>query len=275
MAKNTTPAPAEEQTTAIAASAAAPPPAPFSVADMEADAGLTQRFDAAQMIIPRLLLLQDLSPQVKERNAEFVPGARPGLYHNSVTKGLAAEVFFIPAHFVVRYIAWRPRASGGGLVDQSLTLQDVEQNFDQVGIGQWVGRMSPRKGEDAITVEVKETPEWIGLCRSTSWDWMPMAISFVGTKAKAARAMNTEISLMKLQGKNGKFTPPSFYHEYCFTSGLETAGNDEWFGYVVRRTGFATDAEAVAEARQLKIDFEKGAVVVADTDGGLSQDVPV
>lgn len=247
----------------------------FDLSEMEGDKGLTQHFDAAQLIIPRLLLLQDLSPQVKDRNAEYVPGAKPGLFHNSVTKALSPTVMFIPAHFVVRYIAWRPRLEGGGLVDQGLTLRDVTENFDQVGIGSWAGRMAPRKDAAAVNVEVKETPEWVGMCKGETWDWMPMAISFPGTKSKTARGMNTEISLMKLDGARGKFTPPSFYHQYLLTSGIEKgAGTDEWYGFIARRVGFVQDRDALQEAKQLKIDFERGDAVVADSDAGLSQDTP-
>jgi hypothetical protein len=234
---------------------------------MEGDQKYTQIFDPDQMIIPRLLLLQDLSPQVKENKAEYIVGARPGMFCLPLVKGLTREVMFIPSRFDVRYLAWRPRKEGGGLVASDLTLEDAETNFTQDGPGSWIGTMAPRPGEQPVNVEVKETPEWIGLARSDVWDWMPCVMSFPATKAKVARAINTTISLVKLDGKNGKFTPPSFYHQFKFTSAFEERDAGDFWTPVADRVGWASDAEALADARQLAISAAKG-IVVADDGAG-------
>ena len=56
------------------------------MADMEADSQEHQQeFGRDQLIIPRIGILQDLSPQIKERNVAFVPGAKVGDIFNNVT----------------------------------------------------------------------------------------------------------------------------------------------------------------------------------------------
>lgn len=234
-------------------------PAEF-MEEMEGDKGHRQSFDVAQMMIPRITVLQDLSDEVKERNPEYVPGAKPGLIFNTLNKQIDTMIQFVPSKFVVRYIAWRPRKDGGGLVSQSLTLEDVEATMDPAGIGQWTGMMAPRPGEPQVAVEVNETPEWVGMARGKDWDWMPVAISFGGTKSKVARWINTTIDLTKEQGKDGPFTPAPFFHQFSFRTGLEQKGDDEWYGYVAEHNGYCPDGHIRKEAKQLKLSMDRGEV---------------
>jgi hypothetical protein len=233
------------------------------MAEMEADKGLRQEFDAAQLVIPRVSILQDLSPQVRERDAEYIKGAKPGLFFNSLAKSLDTMVTLVPSKFLVRYIAWRPRKDGGGLVSQTLTIEEVEENFDPDGIGKWKGLMAPRPGEPAVSVEVIETPEWYGMAKGKDWDWMPVAISFPSTKSKAARWMNSTINMTKAQGKNGTFTPAAFFHQFSFTTAVEQKGDDQWFSFVPVQDGYCMDAQVRGEAKELKLSFERGEVDVA------------
>lgn len=234
---------------------------------MEGDQRYVQTFDPDQMIIPRLLLLQDLSPQVKENKAEYMEGARPGLYALPLFNLLGKSIHFIPSRFDVRYLAWRPRKEGGGLVASDLTLQDAEENFTQDGPGSWIGTMAPRAGEQPVNVEIKETPEWMGMVRFQNSQWLPCVLSFPGTKAKVARGMNTTISLTKVDGKNGQFTPPSFYHQFRFTSAFEERDAGDFWTPMAERMGWVTDPAGLAEARQLAISAAKGLVAADDSAG--------
>lgn len=223
-----------------------------------------QKFDSDQLIIPRISILQDLSPQVKQSHSKFVEGARPGLFFNNVVNKMDQSILFTPAKFNVRYIAWRPRKDGGGLVDQNMSKEEVEENFDQTGIGSWVGQMAPRPGEDPVKVEVIQSPEWVGIATGETWGPMPVAISFPMTKSKAARDINTTINLTEEEGKNGPYTPPAFYHQFTLQSALESRGDDTWFGYVVIHDGYAEES-VIARAKELKIAFDDGkAEVEAD-----------
>lgn len=236
--------------------------------DMEADAAEhRQDFRQDMLIIPRLQILQDLSPEIKETKAEYVKGAKPGLILNQINRALDTEIIFTPARFAVRYIAWRPRSSGGGLVDPNLTLEEVEQNFEQSGIGVWTGVIQVKvKGEiDAVRVEVKETPEWVGIAKGKTWGPMPVAISFPSTKVKSAKAINTAISLTEVEGKNGPFRPPAFYHQFKLKTGLEQRGDDEWYGFVVEHQGYGLDPDMIKRAKDLKIAFDEDRATVDDS----------
>jgi len=240
--------------------------------DMEEESqGHEQKFARDQLITPRIKILQDLSPEVKERNAAYIEGARPGLMCNEVLGVLCREIEFVPAKFFVRYIAWQPRSAGGGLVNPNLTREDCDQ-FEDVGIGSWTGMMVPAKGKDPVRVEIAETPEWVGIAKGfgledgVEWGPMPCAISFPSTKAKHARKINSVISLTEREGKNGPFTPAAFFHKFTLSTALETSGDDEWFGYHVQHVGVGVDPDMSARAKNLKIAFDEDRATVDDSN---------
>lgn len=252
---------------------------PALMGDMEADAEIhRQVFDRDMLTIPRLKILQDLSPEVKETKAEYIPGARPGLICNEMNSKLDTEVLFVPASFSVRYIAWRPRKAGGGLVDPNLTLEEVEANFEQQGIGSWIGMMKPSPNEEAIRVEVAQTPEYVGIAMGKDWGPMPVAISMPSTKVKSAKKINTTVELTRVASETKPglfFRPPMFYHQFQLKTGLESGNENEWFGFVIHHLGVAQKGSPllddpiynamVRDAKDLKIALETGKARVDDS----------
>lgn len=230
--------------------------------DMEADAAKHQQsFEPDQLIIPRINILQDLSPQTKERKAEYVPGAKPGMIYNNVANTLDSEILFTPAKFFVRYIAWQENR--GGLIDQNLTKEEVDENFEEAGIGMWTGLITPAGKKDAVRCDIIETPEWVGIASSSNFPAMPVAISFPSTKAKSARKINTAIDLTEVEGKKGPFKPPAFYHSFKLGAAIEQSGENEWYGWTVQHLGWA-DERMIAKAKALKEAFDKGEAEVAE-----------
>jgi len=263
-------APAGAKSTAVAVSSL--------MDDLEADAEqYRQVFDREMLTIPRIKILQDLSPEVKDTKAEYIPGARPGMICNEQNNKLDSEILFVPATFEVRYIAWRPRKDGGGLVDANLTLEEVEANFQADGIGSWIGMMKPSKDEPAIRVEVAQTPEYTGYAMGKGWGPMPVAISMPSTKVKSARKINTTVELTRVMNKRtgNKVRPPMFYHQFKLSTGIESGNENEWHGFVIHHLGVAGDEsgietdpvylEMIGLAKQLKIDVEAGRAKVDDS----------
>jgi hypothetical protein len=231
--------------------------------DMEADAKVhTQAFAPDQLVIPRLTILQDLSPQLKERKAEYVPGAKVGDIYNNVTNTLDRSIKFTPSKFDVQYIAWAENR--GGLIDPNLTKEEVEENFEPDGIGAWRGMIVPRNKQNAVAVEVIETPTWVGMARGEGWGPMPVAIAFPVTKAKSARKMNTAIDMAEIEGANGPFKPPAFYHQFTLSTAIEQSGENEWFGWAVSHDGIGLDERMIAKAKELKISFDKGDATISE-----------
>jgi hypothetical protein len=231
------------------------------MAAMEASADTRQTFRAQDVIIPRLSILQDLSPQVKERDAAYVPGAKPGMIFNSGTNTLHQKLTFIPARFSVRWIAWQPRPHGG-LVNPDVPEADLE-HFEKTDISTWIGRM--RYQDKDVNVEIIETPSWAGIMVDEHGNQMPCVIDFPKTKSKAARKINTQIELAEQVTPAGKrYVPASYFHVFTLSTALETSGDNEYFGWVPQRQGLNTDTALWQRAKKLHDQMAAGEVRAAD-----------
>ena len=66
--------------------------------------------DSDSYAIPRLKLLQKLSPEVDEDNGEYIEGAKHGQFFNTATGELFPDgVKVIPCHYRRSFIEWVPR----------------------------------------------------------------------------------------------------------------------------------------------------------------------
>lgn len=63
--------------------------------------------------IPRILMLQALSPEIKTFQGEAIPGE---FWHNGASRSLGNEFNFVPVLVNKRVILWRPRHEGGGML---------------------------------------------------------------------------------------------------------------------------------------------------------------
>ena len=224
---------------------------------MQKSAEKAQTFDASDLIIPRLAILQDLSDQVKPRSSAYIDGAKSGDIFNNVTNTLDQQMTFIPSYYTKRYIAWKPRPDGG-LVDMDFPEEDLA-NLDKDGISKWIGEIE-REGKK-VFVEVIETPEWAGIAIGSDGRPMPCVISFPSTKAKAARKISTTCELTELPDGS---IPASFCHQFSLSTGLESSGDNEWFGWVVSHLGFVQDENLMDKAEKLRDSMRSGEVKAAD-----------
>lgn len=224
---------------------------------MQKSAEKAQTFSADDLIIPRLAILQDLSDQVKPRSSAYIDGAKSGDIFNNVTNTLDQRLTFIPSFYNKRYIAWKPRPDGG-LVDMDFPEADLDL-LDKDGISKWIGEIE-RDGKK-VFVEVIETPEWAGIAIGSDGRPMPCVISFPSTKAKAARKISTTCELTELPDGS---IPASFCHQFSLSTGLESSGDNEWFGWVVGHLGFVSDDKLMDKAEKLHDSMASGEVKAAD-----------
>lgn len=104
---------------------------------------------ANDIAIPRIILMQDLSPQIKKKNAEYVGGAEAGMLMNNVTEDLYDSIFFIPVFFRKEWVIWKDRDSGGGF--RGAYSSELE------------AAKAMAKLEDAALCTIKDTANHFGL----------------------------------------------------------------------------------------------------------------
>lgn len=79
------------------------------------------------IILPRIDVLQALSPQIKKKDPKYIEGAEQGLLWNTVTGELYGEsLTFIPVKFQREFIIWKDRDAGGGFKGSFPSADEAE-----------------------------------------------------------------------------------------------------------------------------------------------------
>jgi len=180
---------------------------------------------ADDMLVPRLGILQALSPQVNKRKSEYIEGAEQGLIADVGTGELFADgIWFLPVHYRKDLLEWAPRDSGKGLVnvhtDPSILDQTTRNDRNQPVLpnGNYIA----------------ETAQFFGLNLTAGrrMSFIPMT----STQLKKARRWNTLAMGEKLKrGDGSEFTAPFFYRTYNLTTAAESNNDGDWFGWKVER----------------------------------------
>lgn len=83
---------------------------------------------AKDMILPRVDVLQALSPQIKKSDPNYIEGAEQGKIFNTVTGEIYGDsINFVPILFRKEYVVWKLRKAGGGFCGAFQTMQEAEQ----------------------------------------------------------------------------------------------------------------------------------------------------
>ena len=172
-------------------------PAPADLLnDMFAEAGQGMEQAASDdYAIPFLHILQSLSPQLDEASPKFIDAARAGDIVDSVSGDMfkgKEGLLVVPCHFEKVYNEWVPRDSGGGFV---ASYSSKEEAMEHVGEGN----------------QLQDTANhYILYYDPTTAAWRQAVLSCTSTKLKASRQWLTKLSMLKVGGPNGTFTPPTY-----------------------------------------------------------------
>jgi len=188
-----------------------------------AGAGL-DNVTAKDLLVPRLTILQSLSPQLKPRDAAYIEGAKVGDICDVGTGAIFQSIMFLPVYYRKDYLEWAPRSSGGGLVavhSDPAILEQTERN----------DKKQPLLANGNL---ISETAQFFGfnLSNNRQMCFVPMA----STQLKKARKWITLAASEELQRKDGStFTPPLFYRAYELGTAEESNAQGDWAGWTVNR----------------------------------------
>jgi len=211
--------------------------------------------------IPRLSILQALSPQVNKRDGEYVDGAEASMIMENVGNEFfdgEAGIIVVPLSFRRTIIEWALRESSGGFINDhgyQPSLLEHCQKDDK-------GRLINNAGNQLV-----DTCEYL-VYIVTDGDWQPAMISMSSTQLRKSKRWNTLISSVKIDSKAGRITAPIFYMSYLLTTVPESNEKGSWFGWAIKKNKKIFDIEYGREiylaARELKAQFDTGAVKVAE-----------
>lgn len=217
------------------------------------------------LLIPFLVVLQALSPQVKKKDPQYVEGAEEGMFLETATNTLYdgdTGLLVIPVAYQRRHTEWIPRKKGGGLVNDYGMDDSVLSRCQRKD-----GRYVTPEGNDLVV----SGTHYVFIVDPEKGTYVPAILSLAGTQLKKSRRWNTTIKNMKEEApKDGKtilFTPASFFWAYRLTSVPESNEKGSWMGVKIDqevRTVQLPEGMAIYQAaRDFRTAVAEGQVKVA------------
>jgi hypothetical protein len=233
----------------------------------EADANQgAQNIRQEDLALPFLKVLGQLSPEVNKRDAKYVEGAEPGMILNTVTNALydgTKGIQVLPVFYKRQYIEWQDRGESKGAPvhiynagdDIPKTTRD-KMNKDRLGNGNYLENTA-----NHYVVTLGDSP-------STA------LISMKATQLKISKKWNSMMLGIKMQGKNGLFTPPTYSHIYKLRTVQQSNDKGTWFGWDVSQVGPIKDKSVYDIAKQFAVRVSKGEIEAKHGTEESKSDVP-
>lgn len=174
---------------------------------------------AKDQSIPRITILQGLSPQVNKNKLEYIKGAETGDICETGTGSLYKELIFIPCFYARIFLEWAPRESGKGLVmnhgtDDSILKQCTKDEK---------GRPYTKEGN-----LVSETMQFMILNMSADERFAFLPLS--ATNLKHGKSFVTKIMAQKIIRPDGSaLQAPLFYRAWRMTIGSVSNNQGDWY----------------------------------------------
>ncbi len=195
------------------------------------------------MIIPRIELVQALSPARNKKDAAYIEGAEEGMLFNNVTRELYGEqVTVVPVYYTKQYLVWKDRKAGGG-GSNGFRGAFATKDLAYAAIAQLA-----EEGLEAV-----DTAQHFVLV-NFGGEWQEAVISMAKSKMKVSKRWN---SLMRLTNTD------SFARAYKLHSVTETnARNESYFNFNINPMGYVSK-EVYDRAEKLYETIRAGNVKVS------------
>jgi len=173
------------------------------------------------IVLPRISLLQALSPQLDEQDAAFVEGAKAGDILNSLTgENYGRELTIIPVYFRKEYVIWKDRKKGGGMFGVYQSKQDAAQALATT--------LEPPL-ED---YDIMDTAQQFVLVVNADGSLTEALMSMSRTKMAVSRKLQ---SLIRLSGLD------SFANQYKLSVVSAQSDSGKYFNFAVTPAGYAAE----------------------------------
>ena len=232
----------------------------------EADAGQGLNMTQEDLALPFLKVLGQLSPECNKRDAKHVEGAEPGMIINTVTSEIydgVKGIDVVPVHYKRQHIEWQDRGESQGapvkIYDAGDDLPSTTRdkfNKDRLSNGNYLENTASH-----FVVILGDSPT-------------TALISMKATQLKVSRKWNSMMMGLKMQGKNGMFTPPTYSHIYKLKTVQQSNDKGTWFGWDVARVGPISDPGIYKIAKDFGANVSKGDVKVKHGEQESKSDSP-
>ena len=217
--------------------------------EADADKG-SQNMTQEDLALPFLKVLGQLSPEVNKRDGKYVEGAEPGKIINTVSNELYDQINVLPVFYKRKYIEWQDRGTSTGapvaiheadsdIISQTTRGKDYK---DRLPNGNYLENTA-----NHFVILMGSSPQ-------------TALISMKATQLKVSRKWNSMMMGIKMQGKNGLFTPPTYSHIYSLKTVQMSNDKGSWFGWDVSKVGPIEDKAVYEIAKSFAERVGKGEI---------------
>jgi hypothetical protein len=194
------------------------PPIAFDDELLKMGGAGTENVKAKDVLIPRLVILQGLSPQVMKKKSEYIEVAEVGDFCNVATGDIYKEsVEVIPCHFATAYIEWTKNR--GGL---------AANHGDNASVLDKTTRTEKNENLLPNGNLIQETAQWYCLLRD-GITWNRVFFPLRSTMLKLSRKWLTLCRAEQVEMPDGKlWKPPLFWRSWKLLVVDESNDQGSW-----------------------------------------------
>lgn len=223
---------------------------------MLADSGAgMETADKESFAIPFLTVLQKISPQVDEADAEYVEGAKGGMLINTVTKALydgKEGIIFLPCAYQRRFLRWGSRGTSGGGFKGEVLPEEVARLREEGDVVERDGRLyfplEDGQVDEKRCDHLTDTRNHFGIIVDGD-NTSQALLSLTSTQIKKSKQLMSLLNAVKVPGPRGLVTPPTWVNQMRLTTVLESNDKGSWYGLKFTPEGFVADPELYAMAK--------------------------
>jgi len=223
-----------------------------------------ENVSAKDVLIPRLTILQKLSPQLAKKKAEYIDGAELGDFCNVATGDVYKEaVMVIPCHFATAYIEWGKNRSGL-----------VANHGDNASILKKTARGDKNQNILPNGNVISETAQWYCLLQDGA-SWTRIFIPLTSTNLKHSRKWMTLCRTESVQMPDGQlWKPPLFWRSWKLVAVEDSNDQGDWITFKPEKGESVMDIDPSRQLLRMCMSFYedvKGNIVrgeIVDDDSG-------
>lgn len=178
--------------------------------------------------IPRLEIVQSLSPARNKKDPMYIQGAEEGLLYNNVSRELYGEnVYIVPVIFKKQWLIWKDRKAGGGFRGAYDTKEDAVIRVEELATENDNGPFDINDTAQNLCLIAKFNKDKLIKCEE-------IAISMSKSKLKVSRQWNSMIRM---------FGGDRFSRAYQLSAVIQANdAGDKFYNFHVTSLGYTTES---------------------------------
>jgi hypothetical protein len=224
--------------------------------------------------IPFITVLQKGSPQVDDASGAAIPGAKAGMFFDTVNGRLfdgKKGITIVPCYYRRVFLRWAPKGQDGAGFKGELSVDQVTQLRASGKIVELDGKLYVPLPDGTINEKrcdrIADTRNhYVLLLDEETGGWTEALMSLTSTQIKKSKLLMTSLASIKVNGQNGLFTPPTFASRVRVTTTPESNDKGAWWGVKFEVIGRVEQSHIYAAAKAFHHSIAKGAIDVKYED---------